>query len=110
MDAMTNELRRVMIEFGRTATLAMMHGNETQAGAYCVCLFNFAGFGETVGLITHDESEDWKAVANWKRDLPEVMERWQGIAVLHGSTSSEIRDEETKTGVNGGEGSVRLRP
>jgi hypothetical protein len=100
MDAMTNELRRVMTNLALAASQAKANENKDMAMAYCLAVFNFAAFGGNVGLITDNEVADWKAVAMWSKDLPEVMTRWNGTTVVHESTQwpNQVCESANATG------------
>lgn len=78
---LTQELRKVMTSAALAASHCQGVGDKSAALGNMLTVFNFAAFGGNCGLITADEVADWKAVSQWRKDLPEVMERWNGRQV-----------------------------
>jgi hypothetical protein len=81
-DAMVDELRRVMTSAALAASHCRALDDNVGAGGNMLSVYNLATFGGNCGLITAAEVMDWRAVSQWQKGLPEVMERWNGREVL----------------------------
>lgn len=94
-DVMVDELRKIMTSAALAATHCRTLDDDIGAGGNMLSVFNLAAFGGNCGLITAEEVMDWRAVSQWQKGLPEVMERWDGHALLRRTGGMETSEETT---------------